>query len=180
MAEVKRQFNWNIFALLLLIAWFSVVIYLFPIPDAGNNLASQMLEKIDEKHKWILEEDFDGQGALGSTVDYQGNWATWSINFVIILCGVISAILGIVRISWWRIFAILPSSIYIIEWYGLGSTSSVSFFEAIELKWSVAKALGVQPAFFHKDIIIPLFFVIVIILGMKDLIKQFFSKSKNG
>jgi hypothetical protein len=94
----------------------------------------------------------------------------WILGVMLIAAGLISSVLALLQVRFWRFAVMCTSLIYLVVWYRSGSLSSVPPITAFQLKWMTAKTLGLETNFFIKDVTLPIFyFLMTVFLAYKAI-----------
>lgn len=96
----------------------------------------------------------------------------WIFGIAMIAIGIISAVLALIQVRFWRLAIICTSLMYLLIWYSSGSLRSAPPATAMQLKWMLAQTpLGSKIDFFIRDVALPLlYFGLTIFLSYKMLI----------
>jgi hypothetical protein len=128
----------KILTALFLLAWLSQAIYLFPIPDFGK---------------------------LGSTDTVQATIASgWIITAVLIAFGLVAGIVGPSR-RIGLLLMLLSSLSYIVSWWIFSGyfDVNISIGKLFADLWSAAKISGRQAIFLHRDVLLLVFYHVVLV-----------------
>ncbi|MFC5475760.1 hypothetical protein [Paraherbaspirillum soli] len=93
----------------------------------------------------------------------------WILGATLIAAGIVSSVLALFHVRFWKFAVMCTSLMYLIVWYSSGSLSSIPPITAFQLKWMTAKTLGLETNFFIKDVTLPIFyFFMTVFLAYKS------------
>ena len=155
-----------ILGILLVISWAIQAYPILTINPQFENLARE-IKKIHESASKelkpsdsILLEDGSIEKKKNAVEDLKRQWI---IGIMLIIAGLISSVLALLQLRYWKLPVILTSIIFLSVWYSSGSLSMYPIITAIQLKWMTAKTFHHEIDFFIRDVALPLFYIWVVI-----------------
>jgi len=102
---------------------------------------------------------------------YRDSWKYWMFKMSLIMVGMLSGVVLYFRKGLGIVFVILSSFMYLFVWYSTGSTASVSLMQSYALKVQLVEIHNQYGAFIYLDVLLPCFFVCLIIMLPYNLMR---------
>src|SRR5206468_7591035 len=92
-------------------------------------------------------------------------WTFWFVQSSIILLGIVAGLIAFFHFAYWQAAVIGTSVLYLVHWgYGYKAIfSSVGLIQAYKLLWDMAAQFSSKFDFFQRDVLLPIFYIAIII-----------------
>ena len=164
----------RVLSAILLVAWLAHGIPFFLMTSNVIGYAVNGAEKFAKEHEQSIRalkekglSDVD-VSKVGPAVRAELNTFR-AVHLGVTLLGLGAGVAAFFALRLWRAAVVVTSAMYLFIWLNSGVMAHVSFIQALEVNWTIAKELGTETSFLREDVFVPLVLAGTILYAISDL-----------
>lgn len=169
---MEKRTTVTLVATFVLISWLSQIGYIvLPLKnDSANTAASGLRDLVEENPEALRWMNEAGQPNEITPAEIKEQvkrelWKFWFVQSGVIVLGIVAGLAAFFRFTYWRAAIIATSVLYLVHWVYAHKAilSSPGLIQAYKLLWDVAAKFGSTFDFVHRDVLLPVFYLAIIV-----------------